>query len=182
MERNWYAIYTKPNKEGKVVTALTKKGIKNYCPLTSKFNPSKHTQEQYPLFASYVFVYITGAEIATVKNIPYVSNFIFYKSQPVVINRREIGLVKKITTTYINIKLEKTSVNMDEMAGIDTVPALKYDTDDVMIVNIQTVKVYLPSLGYLLTADADPVNNAQLNRGFGLRNFIPGNFKNFRAN
>ncbi|MBL0356561.1 MAG: hypothetical protein IPP72_06535 [Chitinophagaceae bacterium] len=33
MTRNWYAVYTRPYKEKKVASILSRKGIENYCPV-----------------------------------------------------------------------------------------------------------------------------------------------------
>ena len=181
MERNWYAVYTKPNKEKKVVAALTKKGIRNYCPLNSTSNKHKGTQEYRPLFNSYVFVYITESELAEVKSVPYVNNFVYYKSSPAVIKRREVDLVKKMTSTYINIKLEKTKIDLEETAVIKSEPAFAYDSN-IMTLNYETVRVTLPSLGYCLTAIMEQATSAQISRGLDLRNFIPGNNRTLLAN
>jgi transcription antitermination factor NusG len=181
MERNWYAVYTKPNKEKKVVTALTKKGIKNYCPLNNTVNKNKSLAEYRPLFNAYVFVYITPSELAEVKNTPYVNNFVYYKSSPAVIKRRDIDLVKKMTSTYVNIRLEKRQIDLEETAAITCEPAFGYDSD-VMTLNYETVKITLPSIGYSLTAVMEQVNNGQLSRGLDLRNFMPETNSKLLAN
>jgi transcription termination/antitermination protein NusG len=73
MERNWYLICTKKQKEKRVTELLSKKGIENYCPFTitdNKISGTKKMTVQQALFKTYVFVFIKHSllEIKTCSN------------------------------------------------------------------------------------------------------------------
>lgn len=57
-DKNWYAIYTNPRAEKKVVQALQQNGIECYLPLqiTLKHWSDRKKKIEEPLFKSYVFV------------------------------------------------------------------------------------------------------------------------------
>jgi transcription antitermination factor NusG len=154
MASNWYAVYTQSHKERKVSSLLTKKGIENFCPVTcsaeSKSNSRKPVFEA--LFNSYVFVYITEAEVSSLRLIPGVINVIYWKSKPAVINKEEIDLVKQLTTNYSNIRLEKSFVDVSSVIKIIDEPQIAFNENTVSV-KYNRVKVNLPSLGFIMIAE-----------------------------
>ena len=56
----WYALYTRPRHEKKVLDALTQKGITAFLPLVKRLRQWKDRRKwvEMPLFNSYVFVNI----------------------------------------------------------------------------------------------------------------------------
>lgn len=63
-ERSWYALYTRPKFEKKVVSILTEKSIDSFLPTRSVvryWSDRKKTIEE-PLFPSYVFVFADLSE------------------------------------------------------------------------------------------------------------------------
>ncbi len=154
MLRNWYAVYTKPEREKKVSSILTKKGIENFCPLNYivRQNPGGRRGVYEPLFNSYVFIHVSETEVLSVRKIPYIVNLLYWKSNPAIISINEIDAVKQLTSNYINIKLEKTLVNAGNGIRIIDEPVFAY-TGNAVSVKYKTLKVELPSLGYTLTAE-----------------------------
>ncbi|MFQ5674674.1 MAG: UpxY family transcription antiterminator [bacterium] len=63
-ERSWYALYTRPKFEKKVVSILTEKQIESFLPTRSviRFWSDRKKMIQEPLFPSYVFVFADQAE------------------------------------------------------------------------------------------------------------------------
>lgn len=59
-ESAWYAIYTKPNFEKKVIEDLKKLGIQAYCPIiiTKRKWSDRWKKIEVPLIRSIIFVYI----------------------------------------------------------------------------------------------------------------------------
>jgi transcription antitermination factor NusG len=88
---NWYVAYTKPRCELKVTQLLTRKHIKNYCPLhfTEKSLFDAKTIILTPLFNSYVFVYIHEHELSMILNIPGVINCLYWLNRPATIAENE---------------------------------------------------------------------------------------------
>ncbi len=176
MERNWYAVYTKPGKEKKVITAFTKKRIRNYFPENKIVNEHKGITEYSPLFRACIFVYVSQAEIAEVKKISYVINFLYFKSGYAVIKKQEINLIKQVTASCINITIKKTSVDITENLSITDIPLIGYESD-FMTVNYGTLKINLPSLGYTLIAEKRYINHQTLNNIPGFGKIISANLR-----
>lgn len=154
MTRNWYAVYTRPHKEKKVASILSRKGIENYCPVIfSEHNGSPQKKQSLrPLFSSFVFVQITESEIGALISLPWVINVLFWRSKPAVINNREIDIVKKLTNSYSNIRLEKTTVDINASVTILDEPIIAYNENTVSV-KYKSVKVNLPSLGFTMIAE-----------------------------
>jgi len=153
MLRNWYAVYTKPQKEKIVSLALAKKGFESFCPLINAVkarNNRRYGNE--PLFMCHVFVYLCEADLATVKSIPGVINALYWKSRPAIIKVEEIDAIRHFTSNYINIKLVKCAVNNNESIRFREDPVMSFN-EKTVLVNYQTIKVNLPSLGYTMIAD-----------------------------
>ena len=163
MTRNWYAVYTMPRQEKKVASLLTKKGISNYYPLTSLSSPAPHKKriKKDPLLQSFVFVYTTEIELYTLKKVPGVINFIFWKSKPAVINDEEIDVLQQFTSLYQNVRLEKSNVNISGVVRIVDDPLISFKENSA-IIRFQTLKVVLPSLGYTMIADREKVSSEPL--------------------
>lgn len=154
MIRNWYAVYTRPQKERKVAAQLTKKGIENYCPVIHTINTKGNDKKLIfePLFNSYVFVFANDQDFALIKSVPDVINVIYWKSKPAVINHAEIEAVKHLTSNYTNIRLEKSVVNQDAPVQRIEEPLIAFNENSVSV-KYKSVKINLPSLGYTMIAE-----------------------------
>ncbi len=153
MERNWYAVYTRPLKEKKVASLLAKKGVESFCPIVFMENgASGKKNAERPLFNSYVFVHVTEPEIRKLYAVPGILNVIYWKSKPAVISDREIDIVKKLTANYANIKLEKSFIDVNAAVTVMNEPMIAYNENTVSV-KYKSVKVNLPSLGYTMIAE-----------------------------
>ncbi len=154
MTRNWYAVYIRPQKEKKVISLLSKKGIENFCPfivINGGRSGVKKPVEQ-PLFTSVVFVHIRETDIKSLISFPWVVTVAYWKTRPAVISDSEIEIVKKVTETYSDIRLEKGIVQMGSTATVIDTPDVEYNENTISI-KYKSVKVNLPSLGYTLIAE-----------------------------
>ena len=159
MEQKWYAVYTKPRWEKKVAELLTKRKIENYCPLNTvvrKWSDRKKKVSE-PLFTSYVFVQTTEAQHIELKQINGIINLVYWINKPAVIKDREIEAIKEFLNEYQNVKLEKTSVNVNDMVRVIRGPLMEYE-GNVIGVKTNTVKIVLPSLGFLMVAEVEKTN------------------------
>lgn len=179
MSRNWYAVYTRPQKEKRVSALLTKKGIENFCPVVQ--NPDiKSTvkkEEFQPLFNAYVFVFMLESEVKSLLNLPGIVSIIYWKSKPAVINTQEIDILKQLTATYSTIKLEKTSVDMNGIANLVGEPLIAFK-ENSMSLKYQSIKINLPTLGYNMIAERTrptEINNypQSVSRTSNSLNFLP---------
>jgi len=156
MQKNWYAVYTKPQAEKKVAASLAKKKLDVLVPMvytkTKTFRKNKFVFE--PLFKSIVFVYATQAETQVLKGTSGIINLLYWLGKPAVIDASEINAIKEFTENYRNIRLEPTSVNNEEEVNNYNGSSISIEGKLYAVKN-KTVKVKLPSLGYYLTAELE---------------------------
>lgn len=158
-ELKWYALYTRPRWEKKVAEILTEKKYENYCPLNRVLRQwSDRKKIVYePLFTSYVFVRVTEKQLLEIRKIVGVINFVYWLNKPAVIRDEEIVCVKEFLTNYINVQLEKSAVGLNDTVRIMKGPLTEYE-GSVIAVKSKTVKVALPSLGYMMYAEVEKEN------------------------
>ena len=159
MELKWHAVYTKPRWEKKVAELLTKRQIENYCPLNLVVRQwSDRKKKVYePLFSSYVFVHTLQNQQAELRQVPGIINMVVWLNKPAVIKDSEIQAIREFLDEYKSVRLEKTSVNLNDKVRIISGPLMDFKGDVVEIKN-NSVKVLLPSLGYLMTAEVQKSN------------------------
>jgi hypothetical protein len=152
MKKNWYAVYTKLNCELRVSAQLNRKKIENICPVNnvSVSTGFKKKWAAVPLFQSMVFVHISIAEIALVKQTSDVVNFLYWLGEPAQISDEEIRNLERFANDYNHIKIEKTAVNPQLHSQITS-----YSHKDSITTGHTLVKMSLPSLGFLLMALID---------------------------
>ncbi len=153
MQKNWYVVYTKPDCEKKVSLFFTKKKIENFCPMNcikiQSFRRNKILQE--PLFKSYVFVKMEENDIYLLKQADGVISLLYWMGKPAVIREDEIDAIKEFTNDHRCIELERSQVNMNDIARVVDGPTYSIE-GKVFAVKNKTVKVSLPSLGYIMVA------------------------------
>jgi transcription antitermination factor NusG len=157
--KKWYAVYTRPRWEKKVADLLVRKQIENYCPLNKVVRQWADRKKlvMEPLFTSYVFVHATPEEHLAIKQTDGILNFVFWLGQPAVIRDEEIDTIKQFLDEYQNVQLEKIHVNMHDRVRISSGPLMAQE-GDVIEVRSKTVKVHLPCLGYVMTAEVEKGN------------------------
>lgn len=156
MQKNWYAVYTKPQNEKKVAAAFSKKKIESYCPMscveTQSFLRNKTTFK--PLFPSYVFVQATTDQLNQIRRMDGVVSMLYWLGQPAVIKDNDIEALKEFIADHRNVELEKIGVNPNEETRHLSDSSYAIEGKMVTIKNT-TVKVSLPSLGYNIVAKAE---------------------------
>jgi transcription antitermination factor NusG len=155
MERNWYAVYTKPQREKKISSLLTNKGIENFFPLNHVVIDRNGGKKRLtaPLFSSFVFVYLSESEFKLIHQMSDV-NLVYWMSKPAVIQEDEIDMIKNLSANYVNLRVEKVAVNTKEQVRV-LEGHMNGFLDGGMGFTSQPVKVSLPSLGYLLVAEKE---------------------------
>jgi len=76
----WFAVYTRPRWEKKVVKLLNEKGIENYCPLNKVVKQWSDRKKVVlePIFKSYIFVRVTEEDKWDLKKINGILNFVYW--------------------------------------------------------------------------------------------------------
>jgi transcription termination/antitermination protein NusG len=166
MQRNWYLICTKKLKEKRVTELLAKKGIESYCPFTISENKISGTKEitvYQAMFKCFVFVNITPDQVASVRQTPYVVNMVYWRSNPVIVSKEEVGALKLMTENYQRITIEKTAVNtMDKFLFKEQNITTQHE--NVFSIKHKGHIAVLPSLGYKITAQRERAPRATVSK------------------
>lgn len=158
----WFAVYTRPRWEKKVVKLLDEKGIENYCPLnkvTRQWSDRKKTVLE-PIFKSYVFVRISEEDKWSLKKINGILNFVYWLGKPAHIRDEEIDTIKK----FLN---EFSEITVDQELAINSKVRIKQG----VLMNYQGIlleisgnraKIKIESMGIQLSAHFDKNNIERL--------------------
>ncbi len=152
-EKVWYAVHTRQRWEKKVAHTMEKKTIEHYCPLNKVYRQWSDRKKLVlePLFISYVFIRITEAEIAKVKEVDGVINIVYWMGKPAIIKDAEIETIKQFLHDYPTVQLEREKVNANDTVRVVQGPLQNMEGSVVEVMN-HYVKLLLPSLGYSMTA------------------------------
>lgn len=158
-EKNWYVVYTKPRWEKKVAAQLEQNNIEHYCPLNKVFRQWSDRKKILlePLFTSYVFVRISDKEYVKVLEANGVQNFVFWLKKPAIIRNDEIEVIKRFMTEYENVHLERSSVKINDRVRVISGPLMELQ-GNVLEIRNKTIKVSLPTLGYIMVAEIQKAN------------------------
>lgn len=120
MQKNWYIIYTRSGAENRVSRLLTRKNIENYVPVNLKTIPhsKKIKTQKEPLFQGYIFANISEEKMPFITSFRGVINFVYWKQHPVRVANEDIVLIKEFTKNYVNIRVQKVEVNINNLAKI----------------------------------------------------------------
>jgi transcription antitermination factor NusG len=105
-----------------------------------------------PLFTSYVFINAIEQDLIPIKQTDGVLNFVYWLGRPAVIRNEEIDIIKSFLNDHSNVTLEKIQVNINDRVRINSGPLMLLE-GDVLEVKRNSVKVFLPTLGYAMVAD-----------------------------
>ena len=129
-----------------------------------------------PLFSSYVFIQVHESELNQVKHLNNVVNLVYWKGQPAIIQNDQIEEMKEFVRHHQNIQLERTKINLDSLASVIDRPSYELDGNVIMIKN-KSIKVKLPSLGYVMVAEMK--GKEVIGRSIGVKEeVLNSNFQN----
>lgn len=140
----------------KVASSLAKRKIESFCPLNckqiKKFRKRKLNYE--PLFSSYVFVKVEEENLFLFEQAESVLSFVYWKGKPALIKDEEIEAIKEFIQYHEDIKLERIEVNINSETRNSDAPF--YSTSGkILVIKNSTLKVSLPSLGFMMIAEMD---------------------------
>lgn len=155
METNWYAVYTRPQKEKRASGLLTSLGIENFIPLNKRVfgQVSNLKTSTQPLISSLLFVCADEVQLQTLSKLSDIS-LVYWKSMPAIIKEEEVDMLKNLSINYINLRMEKMAVDLTaSVSMIDENPfgLFAYNHSYAS----KPVKVFLPSLGYVVYAEKE---------------------------
>ena len=154
--KKWFAVHTKPRFEKRVTEILTRKKIETYCPINKvmvQWNDRKKVVNE-PLFPYFVFIKAAESELLSLKQIDGVVNFVYWLGRPAIIRNSEIGAIRQFLDEHYNIRLEKIKVNANDPEQTDDDSIAKFGNSVIALKN-KSVRVELPSLGYMMVAELE---------------------------
>ena len=157
----WNAIYTRANYEQKVSKLLEKRGIEYYYAQNKAFikNAEQGKTITAPLFPSIIFVQVDSErQLEVLTALPNVTNKVYWQQQPAVFPAAEINLLRNFLETHETVQLVKTGLYKTNNSSPQELHKPHHFSAD----NIHTIT--LPSIGYSLSAKAEPVTNIKLLR------------------
>jgi transcription antitermination factor NusG len=164
IEKNWYALYTKPRWEKKVYRLLTERGIEAYCPLTKvkKQWSDRIKLVEEPLFKSYVFVYAEDETHSLVRQVEGVLNFVYWNGKPAVVKDKEINDIRRFLSEFQDVEVLPLQLQPGLKAIIRGGVMMDKEATIQRVFN-NKVEVLIESLGYRLVAYIDKKNLAPFN-------------------
>jgi len=156
IEPKWYALCTRPRREKKVAEILARKKIENYCPLNKVVHQWSDRKKVLlePLFTSYVFVRTTEKLLPDIRKVNGIINFVYWLSKPAIIRNEEIDCIKNFLNEHNNVHLEKTPIGINDIVRVTKGALMEYEGNVIAVKN-KTVKIILPSLGYMMIAEVE---------------------------
>jgi transcription antitermination factor NusG len=111
-----------------------------------------------PLFRSYVFVKVTRQEIEKIKqHTSDIVNVVYWLGNPAIVREDEINQIQLFLGEYQNIKIEKREVRINDEIKIIQGPLMN-SVGKIGEIRKNIVKVLIPSLGYMLSAEVKMSN------------------------
>jgi transcription antitermination factor NusG len=154
----WFAVYTRPRWEKKVVKLLDERGIENYCPLNKVIKQWSDRKKVVlePIFKSYVFVRVTEEEKWDLKKINGVLNFVYWLGKPAHIRDEEINTIRKFLNEFSNIEVEQ-QLQVNTKVRIKQGALMNYQGILLEMVG-NRAKIKIESMGIQLSAYFDKKN------------------------
>jgi transcription antitermination factor NusG len=153
--KKWFVVYTRSRCEKKVYTVLTKRGVESYCPLNKCLRNWSDRKKVIlePLFRSYVFVRVSRQEIEKIKqHTSDIVNVVYWLGSPAIVREDEIKQIQLFLGEYQNVKIEKREVRINDDIKIIQGPLMN-KIGRIGEIRKNMVKILIPSLGYMLSAE-----------------------------
>ena len=148
---SWFALYTKPRNEKKVVEGLQQLGIEVYCPMVTQIKQwsDRKKKVEVPLIPSYVFVKVTEKQRPLVFQVFGVVRYLFWLGKPAVILEEEIAVLKNtLQDTFTEI--ETTAIQPGASLTIPSGP-FKGKEGVVTVAEGNKIQLILKELGCMIT-------------------------------
>ena len=155
----WYAVYTRPRWEKKVVSLLDEKGIEQYCPLNKVMRQWSDRKKvvMEPLFKGYVFVQVREDKKWELMNINGIVNYVFWLGKPARIRESEIATIRKFLHEFDDVEVVEGSLPVHAKVRIKQGVLMNYH-GLVIELNGNKAKVRIESMGLQLSAVFDKKN------------------------
>ena len=147
----WFAVYTKPRTEKKVVARLEQLGVKVYCPMVQQVKQWSDRKKKVatPLITSYVFVNLADKDRSIVFQVKGVVRYLFWLGQPAIVADRDLAVLENsLQDVYASVEVATL-----QPGATMTIPAgpFKGKEGTITSANDKRVQLVLQELGCVIT-------------------------------
>jgi transcription antitermination factor NusG len=121
-----------------------------------------------PLFTTYVFVKASESEMTALRQTDGVVSLVYWLNKPAVIPEKEIEAIRVFLQEHYNVSVQKTTININDRVRITGGPLVAHE-GQIMSVKRRTVKVSLPTLGYMMNAEVETADVEVMQRSLYLQ-------------
>jgi transcriptional antiterminator RfaH len=147
----WFAIYTRPKNEKKVVEGLEKIGVEVYCPMITQVKQwsDRKKKVETPLINSYVFVNLEENNRNIVFDVPGVVRYLFWLGKPAIIQEQDIQVLKDSLKGII----ASIEIKGLQPGDVITIPTGPFQGKEGIISQVvkNKIRLILKELGVLIT-------------------------------
>lgn len=163
--KKWYLLYTKPRYEKKVNHELQLRGFETYLPLNKTLKQWSDRKKwiEEPLFKSYLFINTSISYYYDILNVNGIVKFVNFEKSPVVVNEKEISLIKQIVGSEIPMEVTKEDLVVGANIEIISGPMhgvkgyiVQNRSNSQVLVSIQSIKQNI-----LLNIPINKIRNCQ---------------------
>jgi len=146
----WYPVYTRSRAEKKAYEELQRKQIKAYLPLKKELKQWSDRKKivEEPLLKSYLFVYISTKEFATVSMTNGIARFIYFSGKIATIPDRQIEDLKLLLALGTDLEIIDYEISPGEKVEIIAGPFKGIIAELVSLQNKKSIILRLQNLGY----------------------------------
>ena len=153
----WFAIYTRPKNEKKVVEGLEKIGVEVYCPMITQVKQwsDRKKKVETPLINSYVFVNLEENNRNIVFEVPGVVRYLFWLGKPAIIQEQDIQVLKDSLKGII----ASIEIKGLQPGDVITIPTGPFQGKEGIISQVvkNKIRLILKELGVLITISKEEV-------------------------
>ena len=155
MAFNWYALYTKPRSEKKVLDRLLEQGIEAYLPLQKRLRQWKDRKKwvEVPLISSYIFVKIEQKEYIKVLNTVGALRFIFFLGKAAIIPEWQINSLKQLLESEEGIEISTENFKKGNRVRVISGALIGMEGELVSIKRHKKVIVRIDQVGYSISVN-----------------------------
>lgn len=145
----WYAVYTNPRAEKKVLEQLEKQHIKAYLPLQKSLKQWSDRKKwvDEPLFKSYLFVYVSEREYLQVLRTYGVVRFITFERKAVPVPAEQIKWIRMLLSEQFELFIIEQHFDPGDMVEVTSGPMKGMMGDLIDFQGEHRVRVHFELIG-----------------------------------
>lgn len=152
----WYAVYTRVNKEKKILSTLEELNVECYLPLTKTLKQWSDRKKwiEEPLFSCYVFVRVSNIEFFKVLHTSGVVNYVSFGGKAQSIPDKQLeGIRTFVEQDKTEVTITKESIEPGTKAEVLYGPLKGVQGEIVKFNGKFRILIRIPMMGYCLHAN-----------------------------